>query len=133
MSEFKGTPGPWVSETNQWGETSVKSANESDLAEWPVEYFIAEKIGGHVRGEDFTDFSEVYANAKLIASAPDLFWALKIKVDNAEQRAFEDWLTRTAPSGDCDSVHSQWLESSDYEDFTSDWDLQITAIAKATE
>lgn len=32
-----------------------------------------------------------------------------------EQAAFEAWLSRVCPSGDADSVHSQWLESSDYE------------------
>jgi hypothetical protein len=37
--------------------------------------------------------------------------------DDAEQAAFEAWLVRVCPSGDADSVHAQWLESSDYEDF----------------
>lgn len=76
---------------------------------------------------------EALERAKTMAAAPDLLKALKVVVENAEQRVFEDWLARTAPSGECDSVHAQWLESSDYEDFASDWDLQIAAIAKATE
>lgn len=38
-------------------------------------------------------------------------------IDNAEQKAFEHWFYRVCPSGDCDSVHAQWLESSDWEDF----------------
>jgi hypothetical protein len=42
--------------------------------------------------------------------------------ENAEQRVFEDWLYKYTLSGDCDSVHSQWLESSEYEDFCLDWD-----------
>lgn len=71
------TPGPWVVEVNNWGETSVKSANDEDLQEYPIEYYIAERIGGHVRGEDFTDFSEVQANARLMAAAPDLLEALE--------------------------------------------------------
>lgn len=33
-----------------------------------------------------------------------------------EQAAFEAWLVRVCPIGDADSVHAQWLESSDYED-----------------
>ncbi|WP_213881255.1 hypothetical protein [Pseudomonas sp. dw_358] len=77
MPEIKHTPGPWVVEVDTWGTTSVKSANEEDLQEWPIEYFLAEKIGGHIYGEDFGDFSEVQANAKLIAAAPDLLAALK--------------------------------------------------------
>ncbi|NBB11788.1 hypothetical protein [Pseudomonas sp. SLFW] len=75
---------------------------------------------------------EALERAKVMAAAPDLLEALKIIVNNAEQRVFEDWLVRMAPSGDCDSVQSQWLESSDYDDFASEWHLQITAIAKAT-
>lgn len=77
MTDIKHTPGPWVVDVNPWGETSVKSANAEDLQEWPIEYFIAEKIGGHVRGVDFGDFSEVEANADLIAAAPDLLAALE--------------------------------------------------------
>ena len=37
-----------------------------------------------------------------------------------QQSGFERWLRRTSPSGDCDSVHSQWLESSDYLDLFED-------------
>lgn len=37
-----------------------------------------------------------------------------------EQRAFENWAERNSPSGDCDSVHYQWLESSDYLDLVED-------------
>ena len=36
-----------------------------------------------------------------------------------EQAAFEAWLARVCPSGDVDSVHAQWLESSDYADLTA--------------
>lgn len=78
------------------------------------------------------DREQDLANASLLAAAPDLLGALKSIVENAEQRAFECWLTRTCPSGDCDSVHAQWIESSEFSDFSSEWDLQITAISKAT-
>lgn len=40
-----------------------------------------------------------------------------------EQAAFEKWLIRNCPSGDCESVHAQWLESSDYEDL-----LELEAV-----
>jgi hypothetical protein len=36
---------------------------------------------------------------------------------DAEQSAFEDWLSRVCPSGDVEQVQAQWLESSDYLDF----------------
>lgn len=34
-----------------------------------------------------------------------------------EQAAFEEWLERTCPSGDVESVQRQWEASSDYADF----------------
>jgi hypothetical protein len=37
-------------------------------------------------------------------------------VDNSEQSAFEDWITRTNPSGDVESVQRQWISSWDYAD-----------------
>lgn len=40
----------------------------------------------------------------------DLDEALKY-VQNAMERAFEDWLESERPSGDCESVHRQWDES----------------------
>lgn len=43
-----------------------------------------------------------------------------------QQRAFENWFYRVCPSGDCDSVHSQWLESSDYEDFIMEYEGDLT-------
>ncbi|WDG52462.1 hypothetical protein [Pseudomonas chlororaphis] len=64
--------------------------------------------------------------------APDLLAAPSSTVENEEQRAFEDWLQRTSPGGDCEQVHSQWLESSDYEDFCSVWAKQLAVIAKTT-
>ena len=62
-------------------------------------------------------------------SATDPLTALSSAVDNAEQRVFEGWLQRTSPSGDCDSVQSQWLESSDFEDFCTEWAEQILEIS----
>lgn len=68
----KATPGPWITHTDKWGELSVRSNNAEDAAEYAecgVFYELAERIGGHVRGDDFDDFSEVHANAQLIAAA----------------------------------------------------------------
>lgn len=71
------------------------------------------------------------ANARLIAAAPDLYRELAFAVSNEEQSCFEQWLSRVAPGGDCDSVQAQWLESSDYQDFCDLWGGPISAIVRA--
>jgi len=48
------------------------------------------------------------------------FIAPRQPTEDEQQSAFEDWFRRASPSGDCDSVHSQWLESSDYLDLFED-------------
>lgn len=78
----KHTPGPWV--VHEGDEIDVRSANPADLAQAPVYYCIAENIGGHVHGENFDDYSEVEANARLIAAAPDLLDAAELALQVAE-------------------------------------------------
>lgn len=85
MSE-KFTPGPWA--VHRGMEIDVRSANAEDLAEAPIYYCIAESIGGHVRGDNFDDYSEVEANANLIASAPDLY--ADLKTATAQLRKYEE-------------------------------------------
>lgn len=119
MNGFRFTPGPWVVDESRY-EGSVNRLE-------PFRHIGMVSQFQH----DAESREQNAANAKLIAAAPDLLIALKGIVDNAEQRAFEDWLSRTAPSGDCDSVHSQWLESSDCSDFAAEWDAPLTAITKA--
>jgi hypothetical protein len=47
----------------------------------------------------------------------------KAKMRNeAEFAAFENWLTKESPSGDCDEVQRKWLKSDAYADFT---ELQV--------
>lgn len=117
--EAKHTPGPWSywSGYNSFDKIEAQvTADDGDIVIASYNHLIAD-------GE---------ANAKLMAAAPVLLAALKSAADNEEQRVFEAWLQRTTPSGDCDLVHSQWLESSDYEDFCSAWEKQLSAITKAT-
>lgn len=71
MAENKHTPGPWALHSDEHG-IDIRSANPEDLAEAPLYYVIAADIGGHVRGDQFDDFSEVEANARLIVTSPDL-------------------------------------------------------------
>ncbi|WP_151038960.1 hypothetical protein [Mycobacterium tuberculosis] len=72
------------------------------------------------------------ANARLIAAAPELLVALEKLTNNAEQSAFEDWLQEKTPSGDAESVHRQWKESSAFRDYFDQWRHALDAIAKAT-
>jgi hypothetical protein len=84
MNKPTHTPGPWaVHHDPDWNQWSVRSANPDDLAEAPIYYELADRIGGHVHGENFDDYSELQANARLIASAPDLLSALELAADKA--------------------------------------------------
>lgn len=74
--ETKHTPGPWRIAVDSWGRTEIESDNPRDNAEDGVVYVLASSIGGRRHGENYEDLSEVEANAKLIAAAPDLLKAL---------------------------------------------------------
>lgn len=58
-----------------------------------------------------------------------------LAVKDREQSAWEAWAERECPSGDADSVHSQWLASADYADFLAaenepmqgDWAAKVAA------
>lgn len=95
MSKNKFTPGPWAAVFEpEWNQWSIRSANPADLAEAPVYYELASSIGGHVRGENFDDYSEVEANARLVAAAPDLLEALEMlleETDPMKLNAGEPW------------------------------------------
>lgn len=43
-----------------------------------------------------------------------------------EQKVFEEWLSNKSPSGDHESVQRQWLESSDYAEWS--WDVGADGI-----
>lgn len=117
MTANKHTPGPWeVAE--KFNCVDVRGVDGPYIANCNQSVAI--------------DWRTKEANARLIASAPELLEALSTKVKDAEQRVFEDWLESNSPSGDHEQVQRQWLESSDYRDFVAEWGDQLAAIAKAT-
>lgn len=64
-TKFKHTPGPWeISPDNNW-ETGINTPSDS--------HFI------QVTNSDMEGFDEMYANAKLIAAAPDMLDELMIE------------------------------------------------------
>lgn len=48
---------------------------------------------------------------------------------DAEQAAFEEWLDRKRPSGDVESVQSQWEHSYEYADLCAEYQNDIQAAA----
>jgi hypothetical protein len=122
VNEFKGTPGPW--KVDYWldGEPSVMFDGPALTRVCRMEYVVK---AGAVPND------EMEANAELIAAAPNLFKELQLVLDYEEQSQFERWMEIADPSGDCEFVQRQWLESAEYEDFRDLWSGPISAIAKA--
>lgn len=86
----KHTPGPWIVVEGFMGKYEVESANDRDTGDPCVKFTIARDIGGRVHGEGFDDYSEVEANIKLIAAAPDLVEALEVMVGKARKQNWND-------------------------------------------
>lgn len=86
------TKGPWVLNYDEYdGKVSVRSGNARDLADYPLYYEVVRSVGGRVHGANFDDYSEVEANARLIAAAPDLLEALEdLESDIAGRFDMED-------------------------------------------
>lgn len=114
----KHTPGPW----SYWSGYNAFDKLEAQVTAEGGDIVIASYNSLIEQGE---------ANACLMAAAPEMFAALVSLVESAEQRVFEGWLQRVTPSGDVDSVHAQWLDSTDYLEFTEEWAEQLDAIDKA--
>lgn len=72
MSKFKGTPGPWrVARQNPSATTG--------------EWMIAGEKSGYLAEARDCGTGEVEANAKLIASSPDLLEALELVISTYEE------------------------------------------------
>ncbi|AZD07529.1 hypothetical protein C4K26_2126 [Pseudomonas chlororaphis] len=123
----KHTPGPWVAKHISGSNFAIQRFEFRSAAGLPTPIFNKD-----TSAIDCTTACVSPHDAKLIAAAPELLEALLSIVENEERRGFEDWLQRISPGGDCEQVHSQWLESSDYEDFCSAWAKQLAVIAKTT-
>lgn len=122
------TPGPWFSPDGKTIKQDYRQIGLSDAAGC----MIGAVMGGSTSGPAFIEVNdEVAANTKLICAAPDLFKELSFVVETEEQSHFEQWLARVTPSGDCESVQAQWLDSSDFEDFCDIWSGPIAALNKA--
>ena len=93
MSEIKHTPGPWRIAVDSWGRTEIESDNPRDNAETDQVLVLASSIGGRIHGENFDDYSEVEANVKLIAAAPELLEALTQLKTQVENRCGEEAMT----------------------------------------
>lgn len=74
---------------------------------------------------------EAAAVGMVMQQRAELLEALRENVDNAEQSAFEAWLTSECPSGDSEAVHRKWLASWEFKDFCEMWKKSREAITKA--
>ena len=117
----KHTPAPWIVRFREDGSSYISMGDPSNGPHKAADLFLTADGG-----------DSDLADASLIAAAPELLETLTRKVQDAEQRMFEDWLEFNSPSGDHEAIQRQWLESNDYRSFIGEWREQLDAIAKAT-
>ncbi|AVH89984.1 hypothetical protein AL480_03720 [Stenotrophomonas maltophilia] len=110
----KHTPGPWAYQEDSDAYTHIVRG--------PGNRFICQLAQ--------TTSAEIEANARLIAAAPELLAIVARALRDGEQSHFEDWLERTCPSGDVESVKRQWLESSDYVLFSNVYREELAVLNK---
>lgn len=139
----KATPGPWTFKHSSgaglgiWADAS-KALGERYSKDCTIYHIAQDAPQVQIAYELWTQFPRTewdemqQANGRLMAAAPELLDTISKRVDNAEQRAFEDWLVRNRPSGDVEQVQDQWEHSSDFSDFCDEWEAERAAIAKAT-
>lgn len=77
MENFKGTPGPWVAHDDE--ESMATSVIMNDFGDILC-----------VVGTYMTSFEEDYANANLIAAAPELLEALQRMVSKSHKQNWND-------------------------------------------
>lgn len=70
---------------------------------------------------------------RLIADVRALAEALKERIEDAEQREFEDWLSRTKPSGDAERVQAEWERSAEFFDVCEGWKSARAALSRIQE
>lgn len=104
MKEFKGTPGPWSAVRRYYGEVSVIDSDgfkvvtaerAAILMDWDKKGFEHWADDG---GKRLLSGPEQFANAYLIAAAPDLLEALQAVVRVADRQTDEFDMARAAIS-----------------------------------
>lgn len=137
--EGKATKGPWEwSEGGEW----ISSPSHILLCPSNVPGGIDIPDGwGALLGAHSGTNEESEANAQLITAARNavptliadvkaLAEALGNRIDIAEECAFDEWLSRTTPSGDITDVQNQWKDSVEFFEFCERWKVEIAALAR---
>lgn len=98
MSNNAYTPGPWAAVEDSCGDPIVVTyRDDQDPAKWvPTNYSasISTSVGDHT---ELRTCGNEWANAKLIAAAPDLLEALQAVIDYGSMTG-ADWVTEQALS-----------------------------------
>lgn len=78
MSETKHTPGPWSADDESANSITIRAASKSA-------HKLGQEVASVVNDEGFKLTPTMWANARLIAAAPDLYAALSSMTDQMQQ------------------------------------------------